>query len=87
MSLLWNVRVPWPRASRFVFNTYRGWAPLVLKGCEESLYSKEGIVQGDPLSMFLYAVATIPLIHMLEDHFQWSQLWYADDSAAIGHLS
>ena len=35
----------------------------------------------------MYAVVTIPLIRMLEDHFQWSQLWYADDSAAIGHLS
>ncbi len=31
LSLLWNLRVLWPRASRFIFNTYRDWSPLILK--------------------------------------------------------
>ena len=60
-ALLWNVRVLWPRCSRFVFNTYQGWATLVLRGSQEFLYSMEGVTQGDPLSMFLYAIGTLPL--------------------------
>ena len=61
-SLLWNIRILWPRASRFIFNTYGGYSLLILKGSSEVLHSSEGVVQGDPLSMFIYAVATIPLI-------------------------
>ena len=60
LSFLWNVQVLWPRVSCFVLNTYRGWATLVVRGCKESLYSREGVVQGDPLSMFLYAIANHP---------------------------
>ena len=29
-ALLWNIRYLWPRASCYVFNTYRGWSSLVL---------------------------------------------------------
>ena len=61
LSLLWNVRVLWPRASRFIYNTYRGWSPLIMKGCSIEILSKEGVTQGDPLLMFIYAIATIPL--------------------------
>lgn len=86
MSLLWNVHVLWPRASRFIFNTYRGWSSLILKGSNESIPCREGIVQGDPLSMFLYAIATKPLIRGLESTTSATQLWYADDSAVLGDL-
>ena len=48
MSFLRNVRVLWPRASRFIFNTYRGWSSLILKGSNETILCREGIVQGDP---------------------------------------
>ena len=85
-ALVWNIRVLWPRASRFIFNTYRGWSPLVVKGSDTMIYSCEGVVQGDPLSMFAYAVATIPLIRKLEDPLQ-TQIWFADDSSAIGEIS
>ena len=71
------------RASRFIFNTYRGWAPLVVKGCDEILYSREGIIQRDPLSMFLYAIATLPLIEQTQLE-SLTQLWYADDASALG---
>jgi hypothetical protein len=87
LSLLWNVRILWPRASRHVFNTYRDWSSFILKGCEDVIYSTEGVIQGDPLSMFLYATATLPLIHELEEVSILAQLWYADDSSAIGDLA
>ena len=51
-ALLWNARILWPWCSRFLFNTYSGWAALVVHGSEEFLYSREGVTQGDPLSMF-----------------------------------
>jgi len=85
--LLWNARVMWPRCSRFLFNTYQGWATLVLWGTVNFLFSREGVTQGDPLSMFLYAVGTLPLIHRLKNPTQWTQMWYADDASACGELS
>ena len=53
-ATLWNARVQWPRASRFLFNTYRGHSILVVQGTSEYIFSKEGVTQGDPLSMLLY---------------------------------
>ena len=66
VALLWNVCVLWPCCSRFFFNTYQGWAILVLRNSNENLYSMEGVTQGDPLSMFLYAVGTLPFDPVLE---------------------
>ena len=51
LALLWNARVLWPRCSFFLFNTYRGWAPLILKGSPVMLYSREG-VKGIPCPCF-----------------------------------
>ena len=48
-AALWNVRVQWPRCSTFLFNTYRGYASLVMQGSSEFLLSKEGVGQDDPL--------------------------------------
>ena len=61
-AALWNTRILWPSCSLSLFNAYRGWAPLVVTDSSEILYSKEGVTQGDPLWMFAYAVATLPLI-------------------------
>ena len=55
-AMLLQTRVLWPRCARFLFNTYRGWSVLVVRGFSECLYSKEGVTQGDPLSMFMYAI-------------------------------
>ena len=74
------------RASRYLFNTYRGWSHLIVKDCAGVLHSAEGVVQGDPLSMFAYAIATFPLIRTLDDCSNCKQLWYADDSSALGDI-
>ena len=49
------------------------------------MYSaKEGQIQGDPLSMFLYGIGILPLIRKLKDlHPDVVQPWYADDAAAL----
>jgi len=59
---------------------------LVLRGLSTFLYSKEGVTQGNPLSMFMYVIGTLPLIHSLRDPGRWTQLWYADDASASGTL-
>ena len=46
----------------------------------------KGVTQGDPLSMFVYAIGTLLLIRSLSDPGQWTQLWYADDASAGGTL-
>ena len=87
-AALWNVTVQqWPRWSHFLFNTYRGYASLLLQGSSEVIPSKEGVAQGDPLSMLMYAVALMPLIKHLTDQGKWIQNWYADDSACTAKLS
>ena len=84
--VLWNSRVTWPRCSQYLFNTYKGWAPLVLKGSASMLHSKEGITQGDPLSLFIYAIATLPLINTVDHPYQGFQVWYVDDASACAKL-
>ena len=36
--------------------------------------------------MFTYAIATLPLIRTLEDCSNCVQLWYVDDSSALGDI-
>jgi len=51
-----TLAMPLPQCARFLFNTYRGWSMLVLRGSSTFLYSKEGVTQGNPLSMFMYVI-------------------------------
>lgn len=51
-----------------LFNTYQGYANLMLHGSSEYILSKEGVTQGNPLSMLLYAMAVLPHIQALIDH-------------------
>ena len=68
------------------FNTYRGYAPLIVAGTTELLFSSEGTTQGDPLAMLFYGVSLMPLIESLKDRDKYLQTWYADDSGALGAL-
>ena len=86
VAALWNAQVLWPNCSHFLFNTYRGYAFLLLKTSNEMLLSREGLTQRDPLSMIFYSVATLPLVQALKGDSRWFQSWYADDSVCAGSL-
>ena len=78
-AVLWNSCVLWPSCSLFLFNTYRGWAPLIVVDVNE-------VTQGDPLSMFIYAAATLPLISHIGRPNVGTDIWYADDASACAPL-
>ena len=82
-TALWNARILWPRCARFLFNTYRGYAPLIVAGSTELLFSSEGTTQGDPRAILFYGVSLMPLIESLKDRDKYLQTWYTDDSGAL----
>ena len=69
----------------WAISPYGGFARLVLRGSDECLFSKEGVTQGEPLSMLIYAVALLPLVKSLKAKENRLQTWYADDLACIGN--
>ena len=77
---LHNIRRLCPPIATVLINSYRSPMELFVDG--DVILSKEGTTQGDPLAMPMYGLATIPLIRRLEGLCR--QIWYADDSAAIG---
>jgi hypothetical protein len=62
---LWNVLHLCPSIAPAIVNTYRANPQLFVDG--EVIYSREGTTQGDPLAMAMYAIATIPVIHKLNE--------------------
>ena len=67
-EMLWTVRHRWPAGARFTFNCYRHWAQLLLRQPGEppvTILSREGVTQGDPLSMVLYGITLVPLAEEL----------------------
>ena len=85
-AALWNVRILWPKWLQFLYNTYHGYATLVVPGASEFVLSKEGVTQGDPLSMLMYAITVLPLTQALVDRDKWDQNWYADNSVCSARL-
>jgi len=63
---LWNSRILWTSCSRFLFNSYQGFAVLIIRGTDEFIYNREGWTQGDQLGMLFYAVCLLPLTHKLK---------------------
>ena len=86
---LWNARIFWTRCSRFLFNSYRGYAILVLRSSSQVhyLFSKEGCTQGSGCAMQAYAIGILPLIRKLKNSEKWTQNWYADDGSCLGGLA
>lgn len=80
---LYNVKSICPSFYTILHNCYGGPTHLFLGG--KSIIAHEGVTQGDPLAMPFYAIATVPLIDRLPGHV--SQVWYADDAAAVGNLN
>ena len=86
--MLWTVRHRWPAGARFAFNFYRHWVQLLLRQTGEppvTILSREGVTQGDPISMVLYGITLIPLADELRaaDPGLHSP-FYADDVAFDG---
>ena len=81
--MLWIVRHEWPAGARFTFNCYKHWGILMIRNSDGTgtfIFSKEGVTQGDPLSMFVYGIGLLPLIRILNVSFPG----YADDAGAGG---
>ena len=85
-AMLPHAHVHWLRCAHLLCNTYRGWSVLVLRSSSTFLYNKEGATQGDPLSMFMYVIGTLPSMYSLHDPGRWTQLWHTGDASAGGTL-
>ena len=88
LAMLWTVQHCWPAGARFAFNGYKHWAQLLLRQPREmpvTILSREGVTQGDPLSMVLYGITLVPLAEELRaaDPGLLS-LFYANDAAFGG---
>ena len=87
-DMLWAVRFECPSGVLFIFNCCRHWATLVIRagdGTGHFIFSKEGVTQGDPITMVAYELGILPLIHELrQTHPGVTQPWYADDAGAGG---
>ena len=72
-----------PPLSKVLINTYRSEIDLYID--RNTLTSQEGITQGLPLTMAMFAIATAPLIEKIaNDEIKWT--WYTDDAASGGNL-
>ena len=82
-AALHNIQHLCPPLFKILIKTYRENVQLFIDG--ETIMSQEGITQGDPLAMVMYAVAMTPLIHRLKDNAV-KQVWFADDATTGGNL-
>ena len=83
MNAMANIQALCPSLAKIVINTYRTSTDLYIQG--ECIKSEEGITQGDPLAMSIYAIGILPLICKINDLAR--QIWYADDAAAADKLT
>ena len=77
---LHNIRSLCPPIATILINSYRNPTDLLVDG--DVILSQEGTTQGDPLAMPMYGLSTIQIIRKMDGICK--QIWYADDSAAIG---
>ena len=90
-AAMWTLRHLWPNGSRFAFNCYKHASILVLRNrgkASEFILSREGVTQGDPISMVVYGLALVPLAKSIRSAVpNLIQPWYADDVALSGRCS
>jgi hypothetical protein len=81
--MLREVRLRVPAISRWVEFCYS--SPARLYYGEHTLWSHQGVQQGDPLGPLLFALVLHPLACKIRDSFTLSlQAWYLDDGTIIG---
>ena len=81
--MLREVRLRVPAISRWVEFCYSN--PARLYYGEHTLWSHQGVQQGDPLGPLLFALVLHPLACKIRDSFTLSlQAWYLDDGTIIG---
>ena len=82
--MLWKVRHSCLAGARFALNCYRNWEKLLLRQPGDlpvKILSREGVNQGDPLSIVLYGITLAPLAEELREIYQrLISLFYADDA-------
>ena len=73
LAMLWTVAHRWPQASRFAFNCYSHFSQLVIRVPGDRtptiILSKEGVTQGDPMTMPLYGISVAVLAAQLKSEF------------------
>ena len=76
----------------FLWSLQLLWAPtMVIPSCvlmvKSSIYSQKGTTQADSLAMAMYSIATLPLVHHLEEPTSVRQVWCAYDTGrSLYHL-
>ena len=81
-TALINIHATCPSIATALTNIYRDDGNLYIQ--KQVLKSKEGVMQGDPLTMAMYALGILPLIRKLNAN---KQVWFADDAAAGDSLA
>ena len=83
---LHNIQIICPILAMYLINTYRRPATLFIYG-GETILSREGTTQGDPLAMPWYSLITANIINALREiEPSIEQVWLADDAKNAGDL-
>ena len=78
-SMLQNIKVKCPYLATFAENNYRDPSRIFITGGKE-ISSDEGVTQGDPAAMQMYAISTIPLQEEISMHKTHAKhVAFADD--------
>ena len=86
LAALHNITVSCPSLAQILVNTYRAPIRMIILGnCE--IGSTEGTMQGDPLAMVMYALATTALIQLRSSCPCVQQVWFADDATGASTCS
>ena len=84
-AFLHNIGITCPVIAFFVRNIYTVPKRLFVIGGTE-IQSEEGMTQGDPLGMALYAIGTTPLLDLLAESNEERETAFADDITAAGKI-